>query len=203
MVIKTKKGFFEVLKNVRDALDIEKFEEAYLEEYYDSYDYIVGDIASDTLRLKGFRKNDGQYKKIPDYLSESCVYKCAFYILRRINEKEYLSLFEYYKKNPNKELTLGDDHVPQIEKVNYDKENLVLESTNGNHPNIVLDMQRINKIKAFSLPKDLENDKDDIRDSKKSSRNDNRKDKFADKKSNRNDNFKHTNKQKGGNYNGR
>ncbi len=203
MVIKTKKGFFEVLKNVRDALNIEKFEEAYLEEYYDAYDYIVGDIASDILRLKGFKKNDGSYKKIPDYLSESCVYKCAFYILRRLNEKEYTSLFEYYKTNPNKDLTVGDDKVPQIEKVNYDKENLVLESTNGNNPNIVLDMQRINRIKTFSLPKDLENDKEDNKDIKKSSKNDSRKDKFADKKSPKNDNFKHGNRQKGGNYNGR
>lgn len=178
MVIKTKKGFFEVLKNVREALDITKFEEAYLEEYYDTYDYIVGDIASEILRLKGFKKSDGSYKRIPDYLSESCVYKCAFYILRRINEKEYLSLEQYYKKNPNKELTLGDDHVPTIEKINYDKENLVLESTNGNKPNIVLDMQRINRIKTFPLPKDLESDKEDLKDNKKP----NRKEKFVDKR---------------------
>ena len=164
MVIKTKKGFYEVLKNVRDALNVEKFEEAYLEEYYDTYEYIVGDIASEILRLKGFNKADGSFNTIPEYLAESCVYKCAFFILRRINEDEYNRLLEYYKNNPNKNLTVGDDHVDPMEKVNYDKEGLVLESTKKNTPNIVLDMNRINKVKIFPLPDDLKDDKEDIRD---------------------------------------
>lgn len=171
MVIKTTKGYYEVLKNVRDALNIQKFEDAYLEEYFDSYDYIVGDIASELLRLKGFNSKDYSYRKIPEYLAESCVYKCGFFILRRINEEEYKSLFEYYKENPNKELTIGDDHVTPIEKVNYDKDSLVLESTKHVKPNIVLDMNRINKVKTFPLPSYLKDDKDDIKDSKKGTTN--------------------------------
>jgi len=164
MVIKTSKGYYEVLKNIRDALNIEKFEEAYLEEYYDTYEYIVGDIASEILRLKGFNKADGSFNTIPEYLAESCVFKCAFFILRRINEDEYNKLSEYYKNHPNNNLTVGDDHVEPMPKVNYDKESLVLESTKKNTPNIVLDMNRINKVKTFPLPDDLKDDKEDIRD---------------------------------------
>ncbi len=207
MVIKTTKGYYEVLKNVRDALDILKFEEAYLEECFDNYDYIVGDIASDLLRLKGFNTKDYSYKKIPEYLAESCVYKCGFFILRRINEDEYKTLFEYYKENPNNELTVGDDHVTPIEKVNYDKDALVLESTKHVKPNIVLDMNRINRVKTFPLPLDLKDDKDDLKDIRRSSNN-NRFNKTNQNKNQmnnnsfQNNNYHKKNKNKGGNSNG-
>ena len=88
MVIKTLKGMYEVIKNIRDAYNEDKFNEAYLEEYFDSYEYIVGDIASEKLRLKGFSQNPNNpnyFKKIPDYLTESCAYKGAYFILRRIS----------------------------------------------------------------------------------------------------------------------
>ena len=170
MVIKTSKGFYEVLKNVREALNIEKFEEAYLEEYFDSYEYIVGDIASEILRLKGFNKADGSFNKIPEYLAESCVFKCGFFILRRINEAEYNKLLAYYKDHPNKNLSIGDDHVETMEKINYNKEGLVLESTSPIKPNIVLDMNRINKVKTFPLPADLKDDKEDIREYRRDNR---------------------------------
>ena len=75
-------------------------------------------------------------------------------------------------------LTYYESHIKKLYNWNYDKENLVLESTNGNKPNIVLDMQRINRIKTFPLPKDLEADKEDSKDNKKP----NRKEKFVDKR---------------------
>ena len=206
MVIKTKKGFFEVLKNVREALNIEKFEEAYLEEYFDSYEYIVGDIASELLRLKGFNKTDGTFNKIPEYLAESCVYKCGFFILRRIDENTYNRLLEHYKKNPNPNITVGDDKVPTMEKVNYDKENLNLESTGYSKPNIVLNMDRINRIKIVPLPEDLKDDKEDLSNNRKNNNRNNfsrdnfAKDKFSQnnhsmnyKNNNNNNSFKNNN----------
>lgn len=203
MVIKTKKGMYEVLKNIRDAYDEEKFNEAYLEEYFDSYDYIVGDIASETIRLKGFStnpNNENYYKRIPDYLNESCAYKGAYYILRRIrNESEYQSLYDKYKNKPNPNITAGDYVVKTMEKVPFDKDTLVLSSSEHRDPNIVFDMAKINSVKTFPLPDDLRDEADEMkaRDQKNNNKN------FNKNKQNQNNNNQNRNKeQKKQNNNG-
>lgn len=56
MMIETEVGNFELLKNYRDAFDIVKFQERYVDVAFDRYTYIVGDIASDKLRLRGLVK---------------------------------------------------------------------------------------------------------------------------------------------------
>ena len=74
MVVKTKKGYFQVLKNVKDAFNLEIFEECYIEEWYDQFIYIVGDISDSKLRLKGFSANPAAkeyFEYIPDYLIEA------------------------------------------------------------------------------------------------------------------------------------
>lgn len=88
MIVETEKGKFEIIKEEREAFDKEKFEERYIEECFDKYDYIVGDVSSGLLRIKGFTEKQGKnsYKFIPDYLSESCAYNCAFYILKRVKK---------------------------------------------------------------------------------------------------------------------
>lgn len=174
MVIRTTKGLYEVIKNVRNAFDIDKFQTAYLEEYFDSYQYIVGDIASNTLRLKGFSINPGKknyYKFIPDYLTESCAYRGAYFILRRLTLNEYNSLNEKYKKNPNPNITKGEEASYTVEKKPFDKENLVLESSPHRNPHIVFDMQRINEVKIFELPDDLKDDKMVVKDFKQVKKN--------------------------------
>lgn len=161
MVVKTTKGMYEVIKNVRDAFKIDVFQNIYLEEYFDSYQYIVGDIASNTTRLKGFSLNPGKpnyFKYIPEYLAESCAYRGAYFILRRINDKEYESLSEKYKKNPNKDITVGEEKGFTLEKKPFDKENLTLASSEYRKPHIVFDMNRINYVKSYSLPSDLKED---------------------------------------------
>ena len=87
MIIETKFGKFELLKNERDAFDITKFESKYFPEYFDKYAYLVGDIADDILRLKGFSldsKSNNYFHYIPEYITESCAYNCKYYILKRI-----------------------------------------------------------------------------------------------------------------------
>jgi uncharacterized protein YutD len=46
MLIKCSKGMYKVEKNYRDAFKVEEFQEKYLEECFDRYPYIVGDISS-------------------------------------------------------------------------------------------------------------------------------------------------------------
>jgi len=154
MVINTKKGYYRVLKNVLEAFDLQKFEEAYIEELYDKYEYIVGDISDSILRLKGFstKPNTPTYfHNIPDYLQESCNYRTPYYILKRITEKEYEDM-----------RTLKDDKVTQgyadrfiITKEAFDKDALVLEKTLPNKKHIVIDTIKMNEVSTYELSDDL------------------------------------------------
>lgn len=88
--IETKVGMYELINNHREAFDIVKFQDRYVDEIYDKYDFIVGDISSEMLRLKGFygdlNKNPN-VKEIKTYLNEICNYNTAYFILKRIEGK--------------------------------------------------------------------------------------------------------------------
>lgn len=63
-------------------------------DYFESFDFIVGDIAYGKLRLKGFNKpNNKNFKKINDYknikkyMIDNCAYGCKYFILEKINQK--------------------------------------------------------------------------------------------------------------------
>ena len=88
MVVETKFGTYEIIKNVKDAFDIAKFEERYIEECFDRFEVLVGDVSSGILRIKGFSANDKEndVRFIPDYLSESCAFGCPYYILQRLKK---------------------------------------------------------------------------------------------------------------------
>jgi uncharacterized protein YutD len=78
---------YELIKDYRDAYNLEQFKKRY-SEMLDKYDVIVGDIASDMLRLKGFslkeQNNLSHVSTIPDYLNESCNYNTPYFILKRV-----------------------------------------------------------------------------------------------------------------------
>lgn len=91
ITIEVKNHKFEVIENIKDALDREILEEK-LTDYYDDYDYIVGDWAYGKLRLKGFtdkqnkRHNEiNDSKLIESYIKDYCAYGCKYFILKRIN----------------------------------------------------------------------------------------------------------------------
>lgn len=91
MVVDTKFGSFEIVKNHKEAFDIIKFEEKYIEECFDKYPYIVGDISSEKLRLKGFvldKNKSNYYKYIKEYIIESCGFNYPYYVLKRIGKVE-------------------------------------------------------------------------------------------------------------------
>ena len=48
-------------------------------------------MSSTLLRIKGFNsdpKSPNGYKRIPDYLNESCSMNCAHYVLKRVKPTE-------------------------------------------------------------------------------------------------------------------
>ena len=86
-IIESTVGTYELVNNYKDAFDIVKFQERYLEEIFDKYDFIVGDVSADVLRLKGFYADlskQQSVKEIPIHLNESCNYYAGYFILKRI-----------------------------------------------------------------------------------------------------------------------
>lgn len=91
MIIETEVGTFELLKNHKEAFDLIKFQERYVDVAFDRYTYLVGDMASGMLRIKGFNqdpKSPNGYKRIPDYLNESCNFNCGHYVLKRVKPEK-------------------------------------------------------------------------------------------------------------------
>ncbi len=89
VIIDNKK--YEVIKNYNDGLNVQDLE-GKITDYYDEFDYILGDYAYNKVRLKGFNnKNNKNYKdvndydKIDDYIKNYCAYGCKYFILKRID----------------------------------------------------------------------------------------------------------------------
>lgn len=85
---------FELMENYRDAFDEEQFMGKY-SEVLNKYDYIVGDIGYEKLRLAGFFRDnkkkverDKKYSAIEDYLNEYCNFGCAYFVLRKVTKTE-------------------------------------------------------------------------------------------------------------------
>lgn len=81
---------FELIKNEREAFNLEEFEKLFTEYFYD-FDYIVGDIAYSKLRLKGFYdksnkkvKETNNIDNLEDYINNYCAYGCKYFVLKRI-----------------------------------------------------------------------------------------------------------------------
>lgn len=81
---------YELIKNYRDAFNEEEFKTKYT-DYFESYDYIVGDVAYSKLRLKGFydennkkAKKINNYSEVENYLKTNCATDCKHFILKKV-----------------------------------------------------------------------------------------------------------------------
>ena len=104
---------YEIIANVKDALDSEMLKEKY-DPYLDQYDYLVGDVSSEHLRLKGFYDEndrvaiDKKANAIVDYLEEYCNPGSAYFILRLAQENQ---INPCLKKMINKEDKDNDNYI--------------------------------------------------------------------------------------------
>ena len=158
MVIKTQKGCFEVLKNVRNALNVEKFESLYIEEMHDKYNYFVLDVADEKIRVKGFKDTSGHensYEYIIDYVLESCNYLAPFAILKRVDDA-YYDAHKEDKETDNITSPLG--LIEPIEKENFDKNTIRFEHTMPNEKNIDLSSSSNSEIKLYELPETIKDE---------------------------------------------
>ena len=83
---------YEVLENQNDCLDITELTEKYT-DYFENYDYILGDYAYNKLRLKGFcDKSNKLFNNINDisikdkYLKELCAYRCNYFLIKKVKK---------------------------------------------------------------------------------------------------------------------
>lgn len=88
--LKINDQLYSIIVNERDALDVETLRKKY-DPYLDQYDYLVGDVSSEHLRLKGFYKDvartsiDKKELAIVDYITEYCNPGSPYFILELTN----------------------------------------------------------------------------------------------------------------------
>ena len=80
---------YEVIENYKDGLETDKISEL-LTDYFDNYDYILGDWSYGHLRLKGFCTKENKmnnkindYENVHDYIKKYCAYECRYFIIQR------------------------------------------------------------------------------------------------------------------------
>ena len=81
---------YKLVENYRDGFDYDALVSRYT-DYFDEYDYLVGDWAYGKLRLKGFCKPENKKcNKInhirlkQDYIKKMCAYDCKYFMLEKI-----------------------------------------------------------------------------------------------------------------------
>jgi len=87
-----KKEEYEIIKDESKIIEIEEIE-SLLTEYFDPYDYILGDYSYGRLRLKGFYDDKSKkankinkFSGIDEYINEYCAYKCKYFIIKKIKK---------------------------------------------------------------------------------------------------------------------
>lgn len=85
---------YEVIKNYRNALNEKDIQNRFT-DYFEPYDYVVGDIAYSSLRLKGFydsknknAKKINNFDNLEEYLKKNCAVDCRYFILKKIIDKK-------------------------------------------------------------------------------------------------------------------
>ncbi len=85
---------YEIIKDEGEAIDKDVLAEK-ITDYFDDFDYIVGDWAYGKLRLKGFydpsNKKCSKINNIADldsYIENSCAYGCKWFQIKRIKDNK-------------------------------------------------------------------------------------------------------------------
>lgn len=78
-------------KNINNCFSLEETKNL-ITDYFDDFDYILGDYSYDKLRLKGFCNKENKrfstindIEKLEDYIQNYCSYKAKYFVLKKIN----------------------------------------------------------------------------------------------------------------------
>lgn len=82
---------YELTQNYKDGFDKEVVE-TLITDYFNNYDYIVGDWSYGKLRLKGFCDKENKInnkinniKRLEQYIKENCAYECKYFVLKKLH----------------------------------------------------------------------------------------------------------------------
>ncbi|UUX34308.1 YutD family protein [Fundicoccus culcitae] len=103
-----------LVKDYREAFDFEAFKIRY-QDYFEKFDFIVGDWGYEQLRLRGFYQLN--QKRVPvdqtinfldDYIKEYCNFGCRYFVLAKTE-----SFLQYEKLIKNYKGTIPLDYQPK------------------------------------------------------------------------------------------
>lgn len=91
--VKINEKEYQIVKNIKEGFDLEEVKRK-LTDYFEEYDYIVGDWAYNKLRLKGFYDESNKKVKeinnisfLESYLAKNCAFGCRYFLLKRVYKK--------------------------------------------------------------------------------------------------------------------
>ena len=81
---------YELIKNYREGFELDELTNK-MTDYFDDFDYVVGDWAYGKLRLKGFYDSKNKKSKpindikiLDKYLEENCAKNCRYFVIKKI-----------------------------------------------------------------------------------------------------------------------
>lgn len=81
---------YELVENYKDGFDLDEVNNK-VTEYFDDFDYIVGDWSYGKLRLKGFYESTNKktkifndYSKCNEYIKNECAYDARWFALKKL-----------------------------------------------------------------------------------------------------------------------
>lgn len=95
LIINDKK--YALIEDYKNGFDMDSISDR-LTDYFEYFDYIVGDWSYGKLRLKGFCKKDNlnyrtinDFSKKQEYIEKNCAYDCKYFVLENLEViKEHL-----------------------------------------------------------------------------------------------------------------
>ncbi len=123
---------YSIIANEKDAVDLELLRQKY-DPYLDQYDFLVGDISSEHLRLKGFFQDwvrtsiDKKVSTIVDYLTEYCNPGSGYFILQLDEDNTYNEVSQNFKQKKTYNVRFrskNNYHKKRITHIIFGKEKL-------------------------------------------------------------------------------
>ena len=85
---------YEIVRNDNKCIDKLNLDDI-MTDYFDPFDYVLGDFSYDKVRLKGYYdsnhkhvKKYNDYKYIDDYIRDYCSVGCNIFIIKKVPDKK-------------------------------------------------------------------------------------------------------------------
>lgn len=147
---------YDILVEARQPIDLQLLKEKY-DPYLDQYDYLVGDVSSEHLRLKGFYSNqdvtsiDKKSSAIADYLIEYCNPGTPYFILHLAGENEKKKLLgkqgNKFRPRASKRASANTSYKKKrVHKVKFEpKKDFAVTETKNSHHHFVIKKRKDNR----------------------------------------------------------